>query len=51
LSQVNANWFQFAIGFLTVVAVVGNSWLRRTARRIKLQVDYDSSGSRVSRSA
>ena len=38
LSQVNANWFQFAIGFLTILAVAGNSWLRRTARRIKLQV-------------
>ena len=33
LSQVNANWFQFAIGFLTIFAVVANSWLRRTARR------------------
>jgi simple sugar transport system permease protein len=51
LSQVNANWFQFAIGFLTVVAVVGNSWLRRTARRIKLQVDHEPARSRVSRSA
>ena len=38
LSQVNSNWFQFAIGFLTILAVAGNSWLRRTARRIKLQV-------------
>jgi simple sugar transport system permease protein len=38
LSQVNANWFQFAIGLLTILAVAGNSWLRRTARRIKLQV-------------
>lgn len=38
LTQVNANWFQFAIGFLTVLAVVANSWLRRTARRIKVQV-------------
>ena len=52
LSQVNANWFQFAIGFLTIVAVVGNSWLRRTARRIKVQVNNDSPPHhRVSRSA
>lgn len=41
LSQVNANWFQFAIGFLTILAVAGNAWLRRTARRIKLQVNHD----------
>ncbi|MBA3519817.1 MAG: ABC transporter permease, partial [Rhizobiales bacterium] len=41
LSQVNANWFQFAIGFLTILAVAGNSWLRRTARRIKLQVTHE----------
>jgi simple sugar transport system permease protein len=50
LSQVNANWFQFAIGFLTVVAVIGNSWLRRTARRIKVQVDNEPARSRVPRS-
>jgi simple sugar transport system permease protein len=41
LSQVNANWFQFAIGALTILAVAGNSWLRRTARRIKLQVTHE----------
>jgi simple sugar transport system permease protein len=38
LSRIDANWFKFAIGALTVFAVVGNSWLRRTARRIKLEV-------------
>jgi simple sugar transport system permease protein len=38
LSRIDANWFKFAIGALTVFAVVGNSWLRRTARRIKLDV-------------
>jgi simple sugar transport system permease protein len=46
LSQVNANWFQFAIGFLTILAVAGNSWLRRTARRIKLQVSNEPTPSR-----
>ena len=53
LSHVNANWFQFAIGFLTVVAVIGNSWLRRTARRIKIKVQVDDEPTlhRVSRSA
>lgn len=37
LSQVDANWFQFAIGALTILAVIGNSWLRRTARRIRVE--------------
>ena len=37
LSQVDANWFQFAIGTLTILAVISNAWLRRTARRIKVE--------------
>jgi len=37
LSQVDANWFKFAVGGLTIFAVVANSWLRRTARRIKVE--------------
>lgn len=37
MSQVDANWFKFAVGGLTVFAVVANSWLRRTARRIKVE--------------
>jgi len=37
LTQVDANWFKFAIGSLTIFAVVSNSWLGRTARRIKLE--------------
>jgi simple sugar transport system permease protein len=37
LSRIDANWFKFAIGALTIFAVVGNSWLRRTARQIKLE--------------
>ena len=51
LSHVNANWFQFAIGALTVIAVIANSWLRRTARRIKVQVDNEPAHHRVSRPA
>lgn len=51
LSHVDANWFQFAVGFLTVIAVIGNSWLRRTARRIKVQVDDEPAHTRVSRPA
>jgi simple sugar transport system permease protein len=38
LSRVDANWFKFAIGFLLIFAVVSNAWLRRAARRIKLEV-------------
>jgi simple sugar transport system permease protein len=37
LSQVDANWFKCAVGALTIFAVVVNSWLRRTARRIKVE--------------
>src|SRR5437763_1536823 len=51
LSHVNANWFQFAIGALTVIAVIANSWLRRTALRIKVQVDNEPADHRVSRPA
>jgi simple sugar transport system permease protein len=37
LSHVDANWFKFAIGSLLILAVIGNSWLRRTSRRIKVE--------------
>ncbi|MCX5515767.1 ABC transporter permease [Kaistia algarum] len=37
LSRIDANWFKFAIGTLTILAVIGNSWLRRTARQIRLE--------------
>jgi len=36
MSQVDANWFKFAVGALTIFAVVSNSWMRRTARRLKV---------------
>ncbi len=36
MSQVDANWFKFAVGALTIFAVVSNTWLRRTARRMKV---------------
>lgn len=35
LSRVDANWFKFAIGTLTIFAVVANAWLLRRAKRIK----------------
>ena len=38
LSHVDANWFKFAIGSLLILAVIGNSWLRRTSRRIKVEI-------------
>jgi len=41
LSQVDANWFRFAVGFLTVMAVIGNAWLRRRAKAIKVEVKDD----------
>jgi simple sugar transport system permease protein len=37
MSQVDANWFKFAIGALTIFAVVSNTWLRRTARRMRVE--------------
>lgn len=37
VSGIDANWFKFAIGTLTVVAVIANSHLRQVARRIKVQ--------------
>jgi simple sugar transport system permease protein len=37
ISRVDANWFKFAIGALTVLAVILNAWLGRRARRIKVQ--------------
>ncbi len=36
LTQVDANWFKFAIGGLTIFAVVTNAWMRRTARGIRV---------------
>ena len=57
LSQVDANWFQFAIGFLTIFAVVGNSWLRRTRAQAPIKMEDceqrwpTRSDHRVSRSA
>ena len=37
LSRVDANWFKFAIGFLTIFAVVANSWLLTRAKRMKVE--------------
>lgn len=37
LSQVDANWFKFAIGFLTIFAVVVNAWLAKKAKSIKVE--------------
>ncbi len=37
MTQVDANWFKFAVGGLTIFAVVANSWLRRQARRIRVE--------------
>jgi len=37
LSRVDANWFKFAIGALTIFAVVANAWLLDRAKRIKVE--------------
>ncbi|MGY3329599.1 ribose/xylose/arabinose/galactoside ABC-type transport system permease subunit [Mesorhizobium sp. USDA 4775] len=37
LSNVDANWFKFAIGFLTIFAVVANAWMRKRAKAIKME--------------
>ena len=39
MSQVNSNWFQFAVGALTIFAVVGNAWLRKRGRAMKVVTD------------
>jgi simple sugar transport system permease protein len=39
MSQIDANWFKFAIGALTILAVVGNAWLRQRGRRMKVETD------------
>jgi len=32
MSRIDANWFKFAIGALTILAVILNTWVRRRAR-------------------
>ncbi|MFV0385843.1 ABC transporter permease [Paracoccus sp. (in: a-proteobacteria)] len=39
LSRVDSNWFKFAVGALTILAVVGNAWMRSKARAIKIVTD------------
>jgi simple sugar transport system permease protein len=39
MSQVNGNWFKFAVGALTILAVVGNSWLRKRGRAMKVETE------------
>ncbi len=37
VSGVDANWFKFAIGALTVAAVIANSQLRNVAKKMKVE--------------
>jgi simple sugar transport system permease protein len=37
MSRIDANWFKFAIGLLTIVAVVANMWLGRRGRGMKVE--------------
>jgi simple sugar transport system permease protein len=39
MSQVDSNWFKFAVGALTILAVVGNSWLRKRGRAMKVETE------------
>ena len=39
MSQVNSNWFKFAVGALTILAVVGNSWLRKRGLAMKVETE------------
>ena len=39
MSQIDSNWFQFAIGGLTIFAVVGNAWLRKRGRGMKVETE------------
>ena len=39
MSQVDSNWFKFAIGALTILAVVGNAWMRRRGRAMKVETE------------
>jgi simple sugar transport system permease protein len=32
MARIDANWFKFAIGALTILAVILNTWVRRRAR-------------------
>ena len=38
LTQVDANWFKFAIGALTILAVIVNAWMRKTGQKMKVEV-------------
>ena len=37
LTRVDANWFKFAVGALTILAVIVNAWMRQTGRRIRVE--------------
>lgn len=37
LSRVDGNWFKFAIGAITILAVVASAWMRGRARRIRVE--------------
>ncbi len=37
LSRVDANWFKFAIGVLTMFAVIANAWMGKLSRKIKVE--------------
>ncbi|MBW7922900.1 MAG: ABC transporter permease [Rubellimicrobium sp.] len=36
LSQVDGSWFKLAVGALTILAVIGNTWLRKRGQAMKV---------------
>lgn len=39
LARIDANWFKFAVGAMIVISVALNTWIRRTAERMRLGDD------------
>jgi simple sugar transport system permease protein len=37
ISRIDGTWFNFAVGFLIIIAVIGNTWLGQRARAIKVE--------------
>ncbi len=38
MSQIDSNWFKFAVGALLILAVIGNAWLRKRGRAMRVEV-------------
>lgn len=38
ISRIDGTWFNFAVGLLIILAVIGNTWLGQRARSIKVEI-------------